>query len=360
MAVDQCGEGGRQQRRGAARRLDGSSVATGRQLPDARVRAQQAGELRWRPRPCAPRTGTATPARVRRWLIPTSLTPSQRHLARPEPGEADQRAPVRARHRRPVDLGPGDPERGERAGDVLAEPDHRRRDVVTDARVVQLRRRHDARRTTRSRPARAGPRRRRCGAGPPPRRPRRRRRRRARPRACVEPSTTAGRSTSNTQICGLAGSGNGRCVERRRRSALADDQPHRHEAQARYGFQASGTRATLTTTHADARGAWQGRARRIPASSGVRSRLARLHGRQAAATFSHTCSPPREPGQHVVDRLGLAPAVLAAVVVAGEHGPPRQRRPPAVRHLHHVAQADRRAGSAGRATASAARCRPPR
>ena len=68
-------------------------------------------------------------------------------------------------------------------------------------------------------------------------------------------------------------------------------------AQARYGFQASGTRATLTTTQADARGAWHGRARRIPASSGVRSRLARLQGRQAAATFSHTCSPPRERGR---------------------------------------------------------------
>ena len=65
---------------------------------------------------------------------------------------------------------------------------------------------------------------------------------------------------------------------------------------ARYGFQASGTRATLTTTHAVARGARHGRARRIPASSGVRSRLGRLHGRHAAATFSHTCSPPRDRG----------------------------------------------------------------
>ena len=57
-----------------------------------------------------------------------------------------------------------------------------------------------------------------------------------------------------------------------------------------------GTRVTLTTTHAVARGARHGRARRMPASSGVRSRLARLHGRQAAATFSQMCSPPRERG----------------------------------------------------------------
>ena len=34
----------------------------------------------------------------------------------------------------------------------------------------------------------------------------------------------------------------------------------------------------------------------MPASSGVRSRLRRLHGRQAAATFSHTCWPPRLRG----------------------------------------------------------------
>ena len=32
------------------------------------------------------------------------------------------------------------------------------------------------------------------------------------------------------------------------------------------------------------------------ASSGVRSRLRRLHGRHAAATFSHMCSPPRPRG----------------------------------------------------------------
>ena len=34
----------------------------------------------------------------------------------------------------------------------------------------------------------------------------------------------------------------------------------------------------------------------MPASSGVRSRFGRLHGRQAAATFSHPCWPPPERG----------------------------------------------------------------
>ena len=112
------------------------------------------------------------------------------------------------------------------------------------------------------------------------------------------------------------------------------------EAMARYGFHASGTRATLTTTHAVDRGARHGRARRMPASSGVRSRLARLHGRQAAATFSHDVLAAARPRQHVVDRVGGAAAVLAAVVVAGEHGPPRQRGAPVERHLDHVAQPD--------------------
>ena len=34
----------------------------------------------------------------------------------------------------------------------------------------------------------------------------------------------------------------------------------------------------------------------MPASSGERSRLRRLHGRHAATTLSHTCSPPRLRG----------------------------------------------------------------
>ena len=54
---------------------------------------------------------------------------------------------------------------------------------------------------------------------------------------------------------------------------------------------------TDTTTHAVERGARHGRRSDIPASSGVRSRLERLHGLQAAATFSQVCCPPRERGK---------------------------------------------------------------
>ena len=44
----------------------------------------------------------------------------------------------------------------------------------------------------------------------------------------------------------------------------------------------------------------------------------------------------------VVDALGRAAAVLAAVAVAGEDAAPVERRPAPVRHLHEVAQADHR------------------
>jgi len=60
----------------------------------------------------------------------------------------------------------------------------------------------------------------------------------------------------------------------------------RHDARGKYRRHVSGTEFTDTTTHAVERGAWHGRASRIPASSGVRSRFVRLQGLQAAATFS--------------------------------------------------------------------------
>ena len=84
-----------------------------------------------------------------------------------------------------------------------------------------------------------------------------------------------------------------------RRGRRTDDAVRRsrtHEASNRYGRHVSGTPLTDTTTHAVDRGARHGRARRIPASSGVRSRLPRLHGRHAAATFSQLCGPPFERG----------------------------------------------------------------
>ena len=47
-------------------------------------------------------------------------------------------------------------------------------------------------------------------------------------------------------------------------------------------------------------------------------------------------------GHHVVDVLGRPVAVLAAVAVAGEDGPARERHPVAVRHPHEVVEPDHR------------------
>ena len=122
--------------------------------PRPAARRPEAGGRRARPRAAsatraAGRHSTWTahwkrePGRLRRWLTPTSLTPSTQHLARADAGEAHQRAPVRARHAAAVHVGAGDAEVGERRGDVPAEPRHRRRHVVADARRVQVRGRHD-------------------------------------------------------------------------------------------------------------------------------------------------------------------------------------------------------------------------
>ena len=66
--------------------------------------------------------------------------------------------------------------------------------------------------------------------------------------------------------------------------------------------------------------------------------LADVAGRQAATTLSHVCTPPRLRGHDVVDRVGVGAAVLAAVPVAGHHGPPAEGDAPAVRHVHELAQ----------------------
>jgi hypothetical protein len=67
-------------------------------------------------------------------------------------------------------------------------------------------------------------------------------------------------------------------------------------ATGRYARHAEGIRETPTTTHAGDFGATDGRFKNIPASSGVRSRLARLHGLHAATRFSQLCEPPRDRG----------------------------------------------------------------
>ncbi len=89
-------------------------------------------------------------------------------------------------------------------------------------------------------------------------------------------------------------------------------------------------------------GATGRRWRRRSVSARSRFSLRALHGRQDATTFSQLCSPPRERGIDVVDVLRRAAAVLAALAVAGEHGPARERHAGPVRDPHEVGQPDHR------------------
>ena len=89
-------------------------------------------------------------------------------------------------------------------------------------------------------------------------------------------------------------------------------------------------------------GATGGRRSTMPHSRGSRSSLRALHDRHDATTFSHVCGPPRERGTTWSRFSAVAPAVLAAVPVAREHGPPRERRRRAERHPHEVHEPDHR------------------
>ena len=112
----------------------------------------------------------------------------------------------------------------------------------------------------------------------------------------LEPSTSAGAATSCHQIVGRDRIGNRPVMQRFGRPDRVLEceavQRSAQDAIGRYGRHVSGMPLTDTITQAVARGARHGRASRMPASSGVRSRLVRLHGRHAAATFSHVCGPP--------------------------------------------------------------------
>ena len=68
-------------------------------------------------------------------------------------------------------------------------------------------------------------------------------------------------------------------------------------------------------------------------------RVARPAGRDDVVPGVRAAARPRE---HVVDVLGGAVAVLAAVPVTGEHGPARQRHPVPVGHAHEVHEPDHR------------------
>ena len=95
----------------------------------------------------------------------------------------------------------------------------------------------------------------------------------------------------------------------------------------------------------------------MPHSAGSRSSLRALHGRHDATTFSQVCVPAARAGHDVVEVLGVAAAVLAAVVVAGEHRPPRQRRRGAERHADEVHEPDHRRAPGPRGARSGTRRR---
>ena len=271
------GQVGGERRRGSRRRQVEQSPS------DGRLRAaQQRKQLRWR-LDGVYRALESRAARVRRWLIPTSLA-VEHDLAGPDAGEADQR-----------------PSRAERATDGRRRrrsPAHQARrrcarrarsstpDVVTDAGGAELLGRDDRRRTTRSPRARGARPRRRCGAGRSPRR-----RRHA---ALVEhvhrlsrPEHERWRSTSNVQT---SGRGSGAAGRGTRSPTPLTDQAER-SGRPRRGT-ASRRRALGDADHDPRRGAGAARSGEPhPGLVGGAVRLARLHGRQDAATFSHTCSP---------------------------------------------------------------------
>ena len=115
-------------------------------------------------------------------------------------------------------------------------------------------------------------------------------------------------------------------------------------------------KASIPEDRAPSRGRWTRRwrrprgwrgvhgagARRRPLSARSRSSLRALQARHDATTFSQVCCAAARARHHVVDVLGRPVAVLAAVPVAGEHGPARERHPAPVRHPHEVDEADHR------------------
>ncbi len=354
--------GGRGLRRRATARRTGRRGAVRARRPKPRRRASRPGAGRRRTGGTRPEAASTSArgrrtvcqqawkraaCRVRRWLDADQLGAVEEHLTRAETVEADRRRPRRSSRADPrcTSTRPARPGAAadQRVAHVRTDPAHRRphvverlgrpRGTITSSHTTSPGTSSTAppplRRRTTSTPARAtgvavdG----RVGAG-------------------VEPSTSAGAVTSCHQIVGWAGSGIGRSCNDRAGPAVCSSgeavQRRAQDASGRYGRQVSGMPLTDTTTQAVARGARHGRASRIPASSGVRSRLVRLHGRQAAATFSHVCGPPFDRGHDVVDRVGALAAVLAPVVVAGEDRPARQRGAADEGHLDHVPQPDHR------------------
>ncbi len=94
------------------------------------------------------------------------------------------------------------------------------------------------------------------------------------------------------------------------------------------------------------------RARRIFASSGVFHPLRRLQTRHAVTRFSHESSPPREPGQHVVDvQLAQARVLCRSTGRCARRGTSRLRRVSRTAHARSAIVA----GAGGRSVERAAR-----
>ena len=281
------------------------SVATGARSPLGKVAGEQRDERAPATSGRARRTGSGRPAGAA-LADADELAAVDAHLARTDAGEADQRAPRRAHHRTPVHGRPVDAERTQRA--ATCSPSHtidagrRHRHPAAEPRPARRRR------TTRRCRARAAPTPRRCAGAPPRRRRRRHRRRRRRcRRALAEPSTSAGRSTSNTQTSGAGSSPIVTGVELGRRPApcmsgrrLESPRPPRPwggsggHGQVRLPRLRDASHADDDPRRRPRRAARTGEAH--PGLVGRAVALGRLHGRHAAATFSHTCSPPRERG----------------------------------------------------------------
>ena len=248
-------------------------------------------------------------------------------------------------------------ERRQRRRPRLADPVHRPADVVVPQRVAAG---DHAGRPRPSRRGRRAPLPRRCAGGPPrcpaPRPPGGRRHRHAAPSRGPAPARTAS-ATQTSRSPGAGGGAQG--VERGGIAGVLLDDPVQL-ARARYGFHASGTRATDTVTQASSRRRVRGAGEihpRLDRCAVALAQVARPAGRGDVLPLVTAAARPRHD---VVDRVGELTAVLADVIVAGEHRPARQRGAPVVRHLDHVAQADDQRVGHARSTRRAARCRRPR
>ena len=278
------------------------------------TRSEDARSARPGPTRAAPRTGSG---RRRACAAGRCRRPCARrqHLARPDAGEADRATTACgpsgrcARPRRRVH--PATPHR------ASARPGRRRRPTAG--------RRAGSTTSTQSdlAAARAAPRPRRCAGA---------RRRCPRvappvddPVGCVEPEDERGpvgveRPTPRARRDRAARRAwNSAAEPGSARPSRPPSRPSQRGA-ARYGFQASGTRPDGDRRPTPAPRRARRRRRCMPASSGVRSRLRRLHGPARGGDVLPHVLAAAAARHDVVDRVGVPAAVLAAVVVAGEHG----------------------------------------